>query len=475
LKKKITKKITLIFTMNLLTNRIIFVKTGLLLLAILFFLGCKKAQNKIGLDDPSRFPTNTFFTDTLTIKSEVILINDSIRTTNVVSDTNFIMLAGSYLDPYLGPVAAETYTRLHLVEEHVELPAATADSAFLYLRYHYFYGDSTFLQTLNIYKMTEIIKPDTIYYSSSPGLSYDPTPVGSITFNAVSDTSQSAILKIRITDMTFLQSILNASKNNTDFSTEIPGLAFIAGSTEGTIIRINGSAPHTMFQLYYSQYGTSGNIYNMRIGGAAKKFFRIVTDRSSTALASLKNNYQSVVPSNNLCYIQACVGISTKITIPYLKNLLIQHPTLVIASAILYIAPKQNSIPVDVFTNTKQYPSNPELVLIRTGFDAVHNRYSILKNTNLLPYYVQPDDHSQIVNTLISIAVPDSTYNVYSFPIRSYLQAVLLNQIDNNPLIISPLASNFNIDRLIFNDNTPAVHLPEHQGIKLNLYYTVAK
>jgi hypothetical protein len=460
--------------MNLLTNRIIFIKTGLLLLVILFFLGCRKEKNKLGLDDANKLPTNTFFTDTLTIKSEVILINDSINTTNVTVDTSCFMMAGAYLDPYLGPVAAEAYTRLHLVVEHIELPAATADSAYLYLRYRVFYGDTTVTQTLNIYKLTEIIKPDTIYYSSSRALSYDPTPVGSASFSASSDTLNN-ILKIKITDMAFLQSILNASKNNTDFFTDIPGLAIIPASNNvGAIIRINGSFTNTVFQIYYSQYGTTGNIYTLRMGTTAKKFFRMVPDRSSTVLASLQNNYQTLSPSNNLCYIQSCVGIRTKISIPYLANLKAQYPNLAVISAILQVTPKPNSTEVNLF-GVKKYPTNSGLLLMRTVFDPAHNRYSILKGVNFLPYYVQPDDHSQIVNTLASVALPDSTTNVYSFSIRSYIQAVLLNQVDNNPLIMSPATLNLDVNRLVFNDNSGSYLPTEDKGIKLNLYYTVAK
>ena len=454
--------------MNLLTNRIIFLKTGLLLFAILFFLGCKKAKNELGLNDPNKLPTNTFFTDTLTIKTEVILINDSINTTSVASDTNYYMMTGAYSDPFLGPTAAETYTRLHLVNEHVELPAATADSAYLYLQYNYFYGDSTTAQTINIYKLTDLIKQDTIYYCTSPALNYNPTPIGSVSFQA--SAGAGSVLKIKITDMTFLQSILNASKNNSDFFTDIPGLAFIpANHTAGAIVRINGSSVQSLFQIYYSQYGTTGNIYNLKFAGTAKKFYRIVTDRSSTALAALQSKYQSINTSStaNLCYIQACAGIRTKITIPYLQNLRTKYPNLAIISAILNVAPKM--------LTTGQYKTNSGLVLMRTVYDAPNNRYSILKGVNYLPYYVQPDDHSQIANSLVTIAVPDSVTNVYAFSIRSYMQAVLLGQIANNPIIISPSSLNLNVNRMVFNDNSGSNLPTEDKGIKLNLYYSVAK
>ena len=451
--------------MNLLTKRIIFIKTGLLLLAILFFLGCKREKNKLGLDDPNRLPTNTFFTDTVTIKSEVILLNDSINTTNVTSDTNCYLLAGAYTDPYLGPTYIEAYTRLNLDEQHIELPAATADSAFFYFRYDYFYGDSMSPQTITIHKLIDEIKDDTTYFSNSHKLNYDPSPVGTVNFYTTTDTN-SNIVKVKITDMAFIQYILDASKNNTGFYSEMPGIAFIAGN-QNAVIRINGSSVYSRLQIYYTQYGVQ-DTYNLKFSRSSKKFFRVIQDRSSTNIALLQNNYQSISTTltNNQAYIQSCVGLCTKITFPYLNNLRLKYPNLVIVDAKINIVPTPGSLQAVSST----YPTCTGLILKRTSYDAENHRYSIMKDPQGAVFYVQPDGYSQTVNSIAQVFEPDSTTNHYNIPIRSYLQAVLYDQVENDPIIIAPTAQGFQINRLIFNDNSNST-----RGLKLNLYYTVTK
>jgi hypothetical protein len=444
--------------MSLLTNRIYFKKTGLLLLVILFFLGCRKEKNKIGLDDPSRISSNTYFTDTVTVKSQIVLINDSINTTNVNVGGQSLLLAGAYSDPLIGKTAAESYTRLRLATEFVELPAATADSGFLYLHYSYYYGNITQSQTLNVYKLTSTISSDVTYFSNSAGINYDPTPIGIINFVASSDTNSQ--LKIKITNIAYLQSILAASKNNTGFESEIKGLAIVpSNNSSGAIIRINGNSTGSLFQIYYTQYAQS-KVYALTLTNTSRKFYRITTDRSGTDLASLVNNYDSIntnaLPSNsNRCYLQACSGLRTRLSFPYLKNLRTSFPNISIVKGELLIKPSSTS-------NSETYAPNPGLVLIRT-------ENGKMKRTAAGGiYYVQPDDVSQTGNGFYSITSYSNSQ--YSFQFRSYAQAVLLNQLENNPVIVSPASLSTEANRLVFNDYNNTTN-----PVKLNLYFITTK
>jgi hypothetical protein len=462
LKRKTTKRITIIFIMNLSINRIIFIKTGLLLLVILFFLGCKKENNEIGLSDPDRLPTNTHYTDTLTIKSEVVLIDSFINTTNVSSSTtNSLMLVGAYTDPILGPIASEAYTRIKLVKEFIELPAATADSAFLELKYKYFYGDTLQTQIINVYKLIDPIAHNTKYYTTSPALNYDPTPIGSITFNATKHGNGNRILKIKVTDIPFLQSILDASKSNNKFFKDIPGIAFIPGNTTtGTIIRINSDIESSSFNIYYTQF-SENKIYRLNLGRGARKFYRIIADRSSTSIASLNNNYQAIRTGliGNECYVQSFSGLRTRITIPYLYKLKEAYPNMNIISASLKIKATSGSLP-------DKYKPNTGLVLIRTQDNGV-----IKKDSKGTVFYVQPDDQSQILNQSVQIHYP--TDHVYTFSIRSYLQAALLGQIENDPIIISPSLLYREANRVVFYDNN-IIH-SVNDRMKVKIYFTTTK
>ncbi len=444
--------------MNLLTNRIIFKKTGLLLLAILFFLACKKEKNTIGLDDPSRLPSNAYFTDTITVKSSVVLIADSINTTNVVGPNSTAMiLAGNYKDPLLGNISAEAYTKLRLINQFQELPAATADSAFLYLSYSYYYGNLGEPQTFKVYELLEEISPITTYYSNSPALARHGVELGEFTFIAQSDSGSA--IKIPISNENqFLTRILNASKNNTDFAAEMRGIVIVPVDSDdkGCILRFDGNSAASGLNIFYTQYGVS-KVYALSFDYNTKKFFRVTTDRSGTELASLVNEYDSISTdaiSSNRGYIQACTGIRTRLSFPYLKNLRTAFPNIAVIRGELLFEPSPGTV---------DYIPSTSLLLMRT------EEGKIKKTSAGAIYYVQPDDYTQYANSSVNISTLND--NKYSFPVKSYIQAVLIEQIPNDPIILSPALLYTDINRLAFDNNSKSGGLP----FKLKLYFTTTK
>ncbi len=452
--------------MNLLTNRIIFIKTGLLLLVILFFLGCKKQKNKIGFDGANRLPSGTYFTDTITVKSEIVLVSDSITTSNVTNGIKgSYLLVGAYHDPYLGNISAEGYTQLQLNTQFVELPAATADSAYIYLNYIGHYGNPNIAQTLNVYALTAPLL-DTVggtypYFSNSQGISYYPAPIGSATFNVTSDSANFVIVKVKNTTnpygMNYIQAILNGSKNNTDFVAQFPGIAILpANNTDGAIMQLDGGSSNAVFRIFYTQYGLQKS-YDLTYGLGARKFYKIKADRTSKNTSTLANSYDSISTSltSNECYIQAGTGLRVRLSFPYLNKLREAHSNIAIMGAQLVLTASPNS-------DTTDFKINNGLLLMKTN----HNL--IKKSTTGVINYVQPDDANPLATTGALLTYPIN--GVYLFNVRSYIQAVLLGQIPNDPVIVSPYPLQSNVNRLVFNDNKSAVN-----PLKLNLYFTTGK
>jgi len=442
--------------MNWSTKRIIFQKTGLSLLAILFFLSCKKEQNTIGLNDPNRIPDNAHFTDTITVKSEVVLIDEEINTTNVTDggNTSYLMV-GAYTDPLLGKIAATSYSQIKLAREFAELPAASADSAYLFLSYSYVYGNIAQAQTINIHKLTAPIDANLAYYSNSPGIAYDPSPIGTATFNASSDSGAQFIVKI--TDLSYLQSMLDGSKNNIGFNAVFPGLAFVpSNNSDGAILRIDAGSPNSALRIYFTQYGQNSS-YDLSIGNTSHKFFNVTVDRTSTSLSSLTNAYDEINSGSlsNKCYIQALTGLRTKISFPYIKNLREAFPNIAIVGCSLnvQIAPGSNT----------NFSYNTNLLLIRT------ENNKIKKDAKGGIFYVQPDNYNPATNTVVAVTRPNTDL-LYSFPLRSYMQSLMLEQIPNDPILISPASQQNNISRSVFNDNAST-----ETPIKLNIYFTTTK
>ena len=454
--------------MNLLTKRIIFIKTGLLLLVILFFLGCKKEKNKIGLDDPSRFPTNTYYTDTITVKSEVILVKDSIITTNVsIGGSTSFLLAGAYTDPDIGTVEVQAFTQLQLAQQYVELPSAIADSAYLYLSYSYYYGDIAVPQTLKVHKLTSQIESNTIYTSASSAIAYDPLEVGSIVgFTASPDSG--TILKIKITDLSYLQSILDASKSNAFFVDEIPGIALIPGdNSSGAILRFDGGSFGSFLRIYYDLYNDNiARSYLLTLNNTSRKFYRVLNDRSGTdldVLPKLINSYDSLSSTvlNNKCYIQSLASLRTRISFPYLENFKKVFPNMAIIDAYVYVASTASSQP------SKYLPSSG-LVLLKTEWDGT--KWRIKKDASLNPYYVQPNDYSQTANSVVKVTTPVD--GGYLFPVRSYFQSILLGQVPNHPVIISPSLVYTEANRVVFGNSDPS---NADKRLSARLYFTTTK
>jgi hypothetical protein len=457
-----TKTCITISTMNSLINKIsnFFKKTGLPLLVILFLIGCKKEKHQVGLTNPDRIAIHTHFTDTISIKSEVVLINDSLVTSNVTSglDNTSYLMAGAYTDPLTGSIAAHAYTQLRLSQEYIELPAATPDSAILFLSYDYFYGDKSQAQTLNVYKLTEAISTDQVYYSNSPGRNYDPAAIGTVTFQASADSG--ANVAIKITDMAYLQAILNGPKNNSFFRTQFPGLAILpANNTDGAVIRINGGAAGTVMKIFYQQYGQN-KVYSLNLNINAQKYYRIENDRSGTALAPLTSSYDAIETSliANRCYLQACTGVRTRLSFPYLKKLKEDYPNIVLVRGELLLQSDPASAPATYAPNTK-------MTLMRTEENG-----RIKKASDGTIYYVQGDDRVQASTGYSVIVDKKVDDNTYSFPMKSYVQAILLDQIPNNPLIVSPVFLSSEMNRTIFNDYSGT-----SAPVKLKLYFTTAK
>lgn len=146
-------------------NRLAFMLAALTLMTF----SCKKSPSTVGnnLIDENSF-ISTFHTDTTMIVAYSFL--DTVNTKN----TSYALL-GSMNDPVFGTTQAGFYTQLHISSltysfgETVEL-----DSLVLQLNYGGYYGDTTTLQTVHVYEMTDTLSSQESYYS------YMDMPIGTL-------------------------------------------------------------------------------------------------------------------------------------------------------------------------------------------------------------------------------------------------------------------------------------------------------
>jgi hypothetical protein len=112
---------------------------------------CNKNPEKIGDNlQPDRNQIQLLKTDTTTIVAYSV-IDDSIRT-----DEASNMLLGSIKDPVFGTVVAGFYTQVRLsTNGHSFGTNPQLDSLVLQMAYSNYYGDTTTLQTLQVFELEE--------------------------------------------------------------------------------------------------------------------------------------------------------------------------------------------------------------------------------------------------------------------------------------------------------------------------------
>ncbi len=283
---------------------------------------CTKESDLIGLEvQPPSDQLNIFFTDTLSLVT-VSLREDSLRIDKAFTQNN---LLGSINDPLLGTTRAGFYTQLLLPFSNVNFGTAPVlDSIILSMAYKGYYGDTTTMQTVNVYRMTEAIHTDSSYYTNqvfateaSPLVTYSfqPRPTDSV---VVASFVKKVAPQIRINlGNTFGNEILSAS--TADLASNTAFLAFLKGlyvtaesvSSAGAISYIDYASSHTKVTLYYND----------------SLSLDLVINDNNARITHFEHDYPGSIvfgdalTGSNSTYVQTTAGVKTKVSFPHLKDM----------------------------------------------------------------------------------------------------------------------------------------------------------
>lgn len=175
---------------------------------------------------------------------------------SVKSDQNSINLLGAYTDPIFGDVKAHFSSQLLLSESSVNFgDNPILSSAFLYLTYQGYYGDSTQQMQIEIATLDESIFADSSYYSN---MEISATNVLSsfsfYPYDTDPDTSGKYTLKIPIDDLG--QTVLNASSedlvDNVAFVEYLKGIQIRTTSLSGSILYFNLKDLESRLEITYN-------------------------------------------------------------------------------------------------------------------------------------------------------------------------------------------------------------------------------
>jgi hypothetical protein len=422
---------------------------------------CTKELTPIGLGllEPQDL-LSMGYTDTVQINAFSIP-DDSVYTHNLsINNVNYAQI-GSMYDPVFGRTTANFYSQVYLTQSRTRFGTNPQfDSAYLYLPYHSSYGDTISNMTFHVYRLTESIVDSLTSYSYST-VSYDPNPIGVVTFQPRPHDSafyggekQAPVLRIPINSK-FGNSILSISDTNllntsAEFIKSFKGICIIAEpqntTGKGSIVTFAMPADYFKLQMYYHNPGDTLKTYNFAISTSCSRFQNYNHYGYAEAIPMVKDQLAGNTSlGKQFLFAQGLGGAKIKIEFPYLQKWF-DTEKIVINDAQLILG---NASVSDVF-------KNPAYISLRgIGENGSTSPFSIIDESEDAGYF----DGSYNAST-----------NSYRFRLTRYIQQVLTGKAKNNGLHLIIPASTVNGSRLILNGTSSP-----QSDLKLYLRYTKLK
>lgn len=383
-------------------------------------------------DIGNELPTNTdkvgvTYVDTFTVRTSTVLLDSS------ATSTTDNLLVGRYEDPRLGVVEGKAFARVGLGGAFTAAASDVYDSLVVTLGVDaYRYGDTTRVQQLRVHRLQADFVDSRTYYTSD-ALAYDEVPLGERTFRA---RPQLRSLRIRLGNALGRELFALAQNNqlNTqaDLLSRLKGLAITSGSDDNaSIVNYLASSSGTGLQLYYHTVATPGEAetFSFTFANGAKHFYQLRADRRNSLLRPLTASQQALSSSVTAgeAYVQAGLGLYTKVELPYLNDLRIAlGSNLIVVSA---------ELALETVNEGNQARFLPPL-------------------TSLTAYYT---DRANRLGTSLQIAAPyrlaisprtSLEQGSFTFPFTTYVQTLLSNPTLNTGLLLAP-TTNTGVTRLV--------------------------
>lgn len=405
-------------------------KTILICLFLLgLFSACGKDDSSINFEKDESMEITLL--DTFTIQASTILL-DSIPT----SGTGIVLL-GKLNDIDFGKIESSSYFPLKAADAYPEFNVqAKFDSLKLSLEYAgYHYGDTSKHTTIGIFQLTEEVKllenpkisdPDesslllanNMLYNNSK-IGFSTLVLGSIRFKPKPRSKDSINVKLSSSFGANLFAMIYEKDprvvTNDEFVEYFKGIALVPSGDESNSMTGFKTSSLKM-RLYYSEPNASGirvskNIV-FSIADSLKQFNKISSDRSSTTIKDISYANKETPLSNtaNRGYIQAGIGLATKIKLPYILSFLHKKSNII----------NKAELVIDIPTNPFNYfspPSNLNLMIANKK----NRPQEVIRNP-----FEQGDQFAVLQNNYADVAAS----NRYVFNVTEYLD--ILKKTSNN-------------------------------------------
>ncbi len=432
-------------------------------LILLIAAGCKNDPDEIGIGIlPDDEKLSVLYSDTTTVRVHSVFI-DSVKT-----DKTARSMLGSFFDPVFGVSAVSICTQVRLSSVSVDFGSnPVLDSIVLSLEYTsianpaggdpiYAYGDTTTIQTINVYQIDEDIFFDTAYYSNNQVALKQPPIAGvNVSFrpsdSIMVDTSKvKSQLRIPLSE-TFGNSILNASDDalgsGDGFLNFLKGL-YISPETVnsgGAIVFFDLLTSASRLTVYYKNDDGEKQSYPFLISDQSARFmnFSHNYDLGSNEFMAQMNG--DIELASEKFYLQALGGVQAVISFPYLKD----------------------------WFNDQSIIVN-EAKLIFTNYDADDD----FSPPGALFLFTLKDDGTtgildeQFEGEAYFGGKYNANNNQYFFRITQQVQKIMTGNVDNTPLSIGVSGASLLPNRVVLTGFNPSDSAKQQHRIKLQLVYT---
>ncbi|KAA3649133.1 MAG: DUF4270 family protein [Bacteroidetes bacterium] len=427
---------------------------------LLLFQSCKK-EGVLNPEFAEDFSSATF-TDTTKIVA-ITEIGDTI-----LADKISTGLAGVFRDSVFGITVASTHVQALLPSNSLVFGTSsetlTTDSVILSLEYNGYYGDKNISQTIDVYRINELLDNSTSYYSNT-NVQTIPSILGSKTFipnfdstvritvpNGVGGTNQINLdpqLRIKLDnslgDEILAESGKSAVANSENFVKLLNGLKIRPRDTSGisnnekAILYFALTSSNTKMTIYYTATSQSASV---------SKSIDFPINSSSARFNTFSHNYTNSEvekalqhTDSSFTYTLAMAGVQTKITFPTIKNTFKDKQS-VINKAELFIPVATGSYSEFGFAQSLILASKDESGVLQ-----------------FIPDFFEGSGYfgGQF----------DAASNSYKFNITRYIQGLINGSQNTNGLILLVSGSAVKANRAAIYGPTNPIN-----NLKLNLYYS---
>ncbi|MCC9018458.1 DUF4270 family protein [Flavobacterium lipolyticum] len=409
--------------------------------------------------------------DYLAVGNKVILIDtmtvemSTINFDSLITSGKNRILIGNYEDPIYGKVKSNSYFQLASDSYSLKNDGSDTestnyvfDSISMILKYDkYYYGDTTRVQTFNIHRLNQKVKPninDKNFYNNSV-LSYSDESLGTISYKPRPVGKDSISLKM---DNAFGVALFQKLKKReiTDFdsfSEYLKGLVLVPSVSNSANV-IGFHVASSKVRLYYSKYQANTEevpyILDFKISDVQKQFNAVSLDKTGTIIQNLpaSNSKLSSALTNRQGFIQSGTGVACRIDFPNIKQLKRISANGAIVDAQLFLKPVNN-------TYSEKYPLEDSLkVYVSDNLNRI--------STSLV------NSAGTAVFGILNKKKDEFNENVgYSVPIGYFLQKEMLKQSSSRSSLILTLPGiSKTVNRIVLGDQK---HL--NNKLLLKIYY----